>query len=459
MRVAVRVEGDRVLEAGFDARGCGAAEAAGSAAVELVEGGPLLAAARVGADQISAALGGLTPSKRHAATLAADALHRALGSAAVADARVPRAPGRTLVAMSGGVDSAVAAHLALSDGDEVVAVTLELWSDPANDGERSCCSPQAVTGARDLAHAMGIPHLTLDLREPFRREVVDDFLAEHAAGRTPNPCVRCNGFVRFHEMLALAERLGAQRLATGHYAQIVRDREGPLLAACADAAKDQTYMLARLEPAVLERLSFPLAGRRKPEVRALARVAGLPVGDRAESQDLCFLAGVGKRGFLRRHGDRAGAAATPGSRPRGEIASISGAVVGHHDGQEGYTVGQRRGLGVAAPQPLYVLAKDPKANRLTVGPREALATATVALHDAVLHREGRRVDRVKLRYRSAPLACRLDGDPPQGSHARASLTLAQPTDAPAPGQTAWLMAGDRVVGCATIGADERAPLP
>ena len=458
MRVAVRVEGDRLVEAGFDARGCGAVQAAGSAVVELVESAPLLTAARVDADEISAALGGLTASKRHAATLAADALHRALGSAAVAEARVAKGPRRTLVAMSGGVDSAVAAHLARSEGDEVVAVTLELWSDPANDGERSCCSPQAVTGARALAHAMGLPHLTLDLRERFRREVVDDFLREHAAGRTPNPCVRCNGFVRFEEMLVLAERLGAQRLATGHYAHIVRDRDGPLLAPAADAGKDQTYMLARLDPAALERVHFPLAGRTKPEVRAVAREAGLPVADRAESQDLCFLAGVGKRGFLRRHGDRAGAIATAANRPRGEIVSVSGTVVGHHDGQEGYTVGQRRGLGVAAAQPLYVLGKDPELNRLTVGPREALATATIALHDAVLHRDGRRVDRVKLRYRSAPVACRLDGHPPRGFHARASLTLAHPTEAAAPGQTACLMAGDRVVGCATIGADERASL-
>jgi tRNA-specific 2-thiouridylase len=458
VRVAVRVEGDRIVDAGFDARGCGAAQAAGSAVVELVEGAPVLRAARVGAEEISAALGGLTPSKRHAATLAADALHRALGSAAAGEAWLAARPCRTLVAMSGGVDSAVAAHLAQAAGDEVVAVTLELWSDPANDGERSCCSPQAVTGARALAHSMGMPHLTLDLRERFRREVVDDFLREHAAGRTPNPCVRCNGFVRFEEMLALAQRLGAQQLATGHYAHIARDRDGPLLAPATDAGKDQTYMLARLEPAALERLHFPLAGRTKPEVRAVAREAGLPAADRAESQDLCFLAGIGKRGFLRRHGDRVGPAATGGNRPPGEIVSVSGTVVGHHDGQEGYTVGQRRGLGVAAPEPLYVLGKDPEANRLTVGPREALATTTVPLHDAVLHRDGGRVDRVKLRYRSAPVACRLDGDPPRGSHPRASLILARPTDAAAPGQTACLMAGDRVVGCATIGVDERAPL-
>src|SRR5688500_8437160 len=180
VRVTVRVEDDMVVEAGFDADGCGAARAAGSAVVELVEGRPFLDAALVTPDGVSDALGGLIPPKRHAAELAADALHRALGAAAKDAAEtsallLPPNPRRTLVAMSGGVDSAAAAQLALDAGDEVVAVTLELWSDPATDGERSCCSPQSVTGARALAHRMGIPHVTLDLRERFRAEVVDRF--------------------------------------------------------------------------------------------------------------------------------------------------------------------------------------------------------------------------------------------------------------------------------------------
>ncbi|MDQ4025633.1 MAG: iron-sulfur cluster assembly scaffold protein, partial [Actinomycetota bacterium] len=208
IRVSVRVVGDRIVESGFDAEGCGAARAAGSAVVELVEGERFLDAARITPEHVTDALGGLIPPKRHAATLAADALHRALGSAAKAGAvGLTASARRTLVAMSGGVDSAAAAQLALDAGDEVVAVTLELWSDPATDGERSCCSPQAVTGARALAHRMRVPHVTLDLRERFRAAVVDDFVSEHAAGRTPNPCVRCNGMVRFDEMLALAERL------------------------------------------------------------------------------------------------------------------------------------------------------------------------------------------------------------------------------------------------------------
>ena len=342
IRVAVRVEGDRVAEAGFDAEGCGAARAAGSAVVELVEGKPLLDAARVAPDDIAAALGGLIPPKRHAATLAADALHRALGAAARAGApRLEPQPRRTLVAMSGGVDSAAAAQLALDAGDEVVAVTLELWSDPGTDGERSCCSPQAVTGARALAHRMGLPHVTLDLRERFRAEVVDRFVDGYAEGRTPNPCVSCNGHVRFDAMLDLARRLGAARLATGHYARIAHDGHGPLIRSAADPRKDQSYMLARLDPAELARLSFPLGSLTKDAVRALAREAGLPVADKRESQDLCFVAGLGGRGFLRRHGG-----ARLRERP-GPIVDRDGRVLGRHEGQHQFTVGQRRGLDIS----------------------------------------------------------------------------------------------------------------
>ena len=209
----------RILDAGFDASGCGAAIAAGSATVELISGAGLLDAARIGAHEIAAELGGLSPAKQHAAELASDALHRALGWAAREQAGLAHYATRTLVAMSGGVDSAVAAMLVAEDGEQAVAVTLELWSDPENDGERSCCSAQAVRSARSLAHSMGMAHFSIDLREEFRAGVVDGWLADHAAGLTPNPCVRCNGKVRLDAMLELADRLGAQTLATGHYAR------------------------------------------------------------------------------------------------------------------------------------------------------------------------------------------------------------------------------------------------
>jgi tRNA-specific 2-thiouridylase len=314
----------------------------------------------------------------------------------------------------------------------VVAVTLELWADPATDGEKSCCSPEAVVGARALAHSLGIPHFTLDLRERFRAEVVDDFLSEYAAGRTPNPCVRCNGFVRFDAMLALAGALGAARLATGHYARIARDAHGPLLRLAADPAKDQTYMLARVGPGELERLSFPLGGLTKPAVRALARDAGLPVADKRESQDLCFLSGVGRRRFVRRR-----------IEPRqGEVVAGDGRVLARHDGHEHFTVGQRRGLGVAAPEPLYVIEKDAARNRVVVGRRSELGVRTVGLRDTVLHRDRAAVDAVKLRYRQTPLACGMTGP--------GELTLETAAQAVAPGQTACMLSGDRVVGAGTI---------
>ena len=444
VRVAVEISGDRVVEAGFDACGCDAVRAAGSAVVELVRGAPVLAAARTTADDAAATLGGLDPARRHAAVLAVDALHRALGSAAAAGcARLAPSPRRTLVAMSGGVDSAVAAQLALEAGHEVVAVTLELWADPATDGERSCCSPQALSGARALAHRMGLPHLTFDLRARFRSDVVADFISEHAAGRTPNPCVRCNGLVRFDEMLRLADDLGAARLATGHYARVALDPEGPLLSAAADPAKDQTYMLSRLDPEQLGRLWFPLAHMRKEEVREHARRSDLPVADRRESQDLCFLSGIGREAFLARHG--------PPKRPGpGEIVNMDGEVLGHHAGHHGFTVGQRRGLGVAAAEPLFVVGKEPRANRVVVGPRSALGTTRVALRDALLHRPAGRVDRVKLRYRSSPVRCRVEESAGCGAHERLTLRLDDPVGGAAPGQTACLMAGERVVGSALI---------
>jgi tRNA-specific 2-thiouridylase len=444
VRVAVRVEGERVVEAGFDAEGCGAARAAGSAVVELVEDQPFVAAATLTPDDVAAALGGLIPPKRHAAELAADALHRALGAAAKEGAAAgllfAPSPRRTLVAMSGGVDSAAAAQLALDAGDEVVAVTLELWSDPATDGERSCCSPQAVTGARALAHRMGIPHVTLDLRDRFRAEVVDRFVDGYAAGRTPNPCVRCNGHVRFDAMLELAGALGAARLATGHYARIARDRHGPLIRAAADERKDQSYMLAKLDPALLDRLSFPLGGLTKDAVRELARDAGLPVADKRESQDLCFVAGLGGRAFLQRHGG-------PRLRRPGEIVDREGRVLGRHEGQHGFTIGQRRGLGLATPEPVYVLGKDPEANTVTVGPREALATTTVRLEEPRLYRPAEEVGQVRLRYHAKPLSCQAR----EAGGDALVLDLAEPANAVAPGQLACLMRDDCVVGAATIG--------
>jgi tRNA-uridine 2-sulfurtransferase len=453
VRLSVRVEGERVAVAGFEASGCAAARAAGSAVVELVEGAPVRDVALVGPAEISGELGGLAPTHAHAAELAADALHRALGSAARAgDVRLAPCATRTLVAMSGGVDSAAAAQIALDRGDDVLAVTLELWSDPAGDGEQSCCSPQAVSGARALAQRMRLPHFTLDLRDRFRGDVVDDYLASHAAGTTPNPCIRCNGLVRFDAMLELAGRLGAARLATGHYARIARDGDGPLARMAVDPRKDQSYALARVRPEQLDRIDFPLGGFAKPAVRALARRAGLPVADKAESQDLCFLAGTGRRELIRRHG---------GDRDfggHGEIVDRDGRVLGQHEGHQNFTVGQRRGIRVAADEPLYVLAKDARSNRVVVGPREQLVTARVAVGPGRLYREARAVDAVRLRYQGAAVPCRVVEDVPAGGHDGLTLLLEREVAAPAPGQVACLMRGEEVLGWALIAEPQIAGL-
>jgi tRNA-specific 2-thiouridylase len=428
VRLSLTVRGDRVADAGFEAAGCGATIAAASAAVELVRRAPLLDAARIGSQAVAAELGGLSVGKLHAADIAADALARALGAAARAGAALAPAPERTLVAMSGGVDSAVAA---LRAPGEAVAVTLELWRDPENDGERSCCSADAVRGARALAHRMGLAHFTLDLRDEFRAGVVEPWLAGHAEGLTPNPCVGCNGHVRLDAMLAFADRLGAATLSTGHYAR--RTPDG-LLRQAADPAKDQTYMLAALSRASLDRLRFPLGDLRKPEVREIAREAGLPVATKADSQDLCFLAGTGRARFLARHGRLA-------DRP-GDIVDRAGRRVGRHRGHHHFTVGQRRGIGIGGvDEPLYVVRTDARENTVTVGVRADLATHTVRVRGVRLHRDAAEVDAVKLRYRSPAVPCTFDGE---------RLALHEPVHGVAPGQIACFLLGDVVVGCATI---------
>jgi tRNA-specific 2-thiouridylase len=443
-RISLAIEEGEIAAASFDSEGCAATAAACAAASELAEGEQVIDAARIGAGRLDEALGGLSPAMRHAAGLAADALHRALAAAAASGTGLAEPnPRRVLVAMSGGVDSATAALLERERGAEVVAVTLKLWADRQTDGARSCCSPEAVVSARDLAHSLGLPHFTLDLEQRFRAEVVDRFVAGYAAGQTPNPCVLCNGEVRIEAMVDLAERLGATHLATGHYARVVDDGSGPLLAAAVDPAKDQSYMLAALPPSLLPRLRFPLAELRKPAVREIAARHGLAVARRPESQDLCFLAGQGKRAFLRRHG---------GLEDReGTLVDSGGRTLARHRGHHHFTVGQRRGIGVASARPLYVLSTDAGSNTVTVGTAEELSTRRVAVRDVVLHRPGVDVDRVRLRYHSAALPCATPTAGP-GRHESLELELDEPVRGAAPGQLAALLCGETIVGHGTIAA-------
>jgi tRNA-specific 2-thiouridylase len=384
--------------------------------VQAVRGLTLLAAAAV-------------PAPR----LAADALAGAIGPAvhAAPDER------RVAVAMSGGVDSAVALIEAEEAGLEPVGVTLRLWIDPRGpNADRACCSPAAVSAARDLCHARGVPHVTLDLREAFHAAVVQPFIAGYSRGETPNPCTRCNGSLRFDALLAASDRLGARRLATGHYARVV-ERDGRLLVGRGfDREKDQSYMLGRVDPADLARVWFPLGERTKAETRSRAREAGVPVADRAESQEACFLAGDDYRTFLARHG------LEPQSGP---VLDLRGREVGRHDGFWRFTPGQRRGLGVASGAgPLYAVDTDPCRNAVVVGPREALARTAVSVPDGRLYVPVERAE-AKVRYRSPGVGARV-----QSGGRGFDLTLDEPVYGIAPGQTAVLYDDHAVVGAGTI---------
>ncbi|MFL5954954.1 MAG: tRNA 2-thiouridine(34) synthase MnmA [Gaiellaceae bacterium] len=361
-------------------------------------------------------------------TLPVDALANALAPALQAkpDDR------RVAVAMSGGVDSAVTL---LKASEHAVGVTLRLWLDPDGpDAERACCSPSAVIAARETCHARGLPHVTLDLREEFRRAVVTPFVRGYARGDTPNPCIRCNGGFRFAELLSFAKRVGAARLATGHYARIV-ERDGSLfLARAHDGSKDQSYMLATLEPRKLGRLWFPLGEQTKEQTRAEAAAAGLAAATRADSQEACFLAGDDYRNFLARHGVQGA---------RGPVVDESGRTLGEHDGHWRFTPGQRRGLGISAAEPLYAVGTDARTNTVVVGPRSSLARTTVSARGRLFAH----ADRVsaKLRYRSPAVGAAVEPT----AHGF-TLRLDEPAFGVARGQAAVLYDGDVVVGSGLV---------
>ena len=363
--------------------------------------------------------------------LAADALANALGPHVSA----ARSSERVAVAMSGGVDSAVALLAVRDAGFEPVGVTLRLWLDPHGpDAERACCSPAAVVAAREQCHELGFPHVTLDLREAFHAAVVKPFVRAYADGETPNPCTRCNGEFRFDELLAFADRIGAARVATGHYARL-EERDGrTVLLRASDASKDQSYMLATLPAGLLGRLWFPLGDQTKSETREWARAAGLAVAERAESQEACFLAGDDYRSFLGRHG----LAATPGP-----IVDEAGRRLGEHDGFWRFTPGQRRGLGVAASEPLYAVRTEPLTNTVVAGPRGSLARTRVDVRGRLAR--GTQRAEAKLRYRSAAVGATVEATA-EGFE----LRLDEPAYGIAAGQTAVLYDGEAVVGAGVI---------
>ena len=361
-----------------------------------------------------------------------------------------------VVAMSGGVDSSVAAALLVEQGYQVSGVMMHLWAEEEN----RCCAPDAVEDARRIAEQLGIPFRLVDYESEFKACVVDYFVAEYSRGRTPNPCLACNRHIRFGRLLRQAREMGAEALATGHYAQL--DREG---AACrlrmgADPQKDQSYVLYMLGQEELGQVLFPVGRHTKVEVRELARQRGLPVAGKDESMEICFVTDDDYRRFLREHAPQA-------VRP-GPILDSAGSEIGRHEGLPFYTIGQRRGLGIAAARPLYVIAIDVPANRIRVGFAEELDVTRIEVDRFAplvddLHDEGYKdreiVARIRHRHHGAVVkAWRLrDG--------RLTVDLAGPERGVSPGQALVLFDGEAVLGGGRIvstGCDdnrEESPCP
>lgn len=343
---------------------------------------------------------------------------------------------RVMVAMSGGVDSSVAAALLVEQGHEVVGVHMKLH-DAAPGRAGACCGLDDALDARAVADRLGVPFYVLDLQEAFQAAVIDPWTADWLAGRTPNPCVLCNGVLKFRVLLARARGLGCDRLATGHYARI--DASGALRMA-ADGAKDQSYFLYPVPPSALARTWFPLGELDKATVRAHARRLGLITADKAESMDTCFVP----------DGDHGAVvdAARPDLDLSGEIVDEAGAVLGRHDGYHRYTIGQRHGLRVALGFPAYVLRIEPETARVVVGGGERLLHHGLTARDAVWQGPitAGQPALARIRHRGGLTPCRLYPSPDGG--VRAAFDV--PARAVTPGQAAVFYEGDRVLGGATI---------
>jgi tRNA-specific 2-thiouridylase len=364
---------------------------------------------------------------------------------------LPKPPRETRVvaAMSGGVDSSVVAALLKRDGYDVIGVTLQLYDHGAAVNKPgACCAGQDIHDARRVADKIGIPHYVLDYESRFREAVMEDFADTYLAGATPIPCVRCNQTVKFADLKRVAEELGADCLATGHYVQRIEGAQGAELHRAADASRDQTYFLFATTRGQLDYLRFPLGGLPKSETRALASELGLQVADKPDSQDICFVPQGKYQSVVEK--------LRPGAIEPGDIVHVDGRVMGRHDGVINFTVGQRRGLGVATGEPLFVVKLDAAKKRVIVGPRDALGVSRVALKDVNwigetvateddLH--GRDI-LVRVRSTRAPVPARLSVG------AGWAVELATPEEGVAPGQAAVFYdpASTRVLGGGWVAA-------
>jgi tRNA-specific 2-thiouridylase len=350
---------------------------------------------------------------------------------------------RIVVAMSGGVDSSVTAALLAEASYDVVGVTLQLYDHGTAVGKKgACCAGQDIHDARNVADSLGIPHYVLDYESRFRDAVIEDFADSYARGETPIPCVRCNQTVKFRDLLATARDLGAAAMATGHYVRRAMGPSGPELRRAVDPAKDQSYFLFTTTAEQLDFLRFPLGGLDKAETRALAKRFALPVADKPDSQDICF---VPEGGYARIVEKLRPEAAEPG-----EIVDLDGQVMGHHEGIIGYTIGQRKGLGIGgrkdSTDPLYVVRLEPETRRVVIGPRDALACGTVRLgtlnwlDGEPIPADGMAVQ-VKLRSTMEAVPATL-----YAADDGAEAILDDPAHGVSPGQACVLYDGERVLG-------------
>jgi tRNA-specific 2-thiouridylase len=355
----------------------------------------------------------------------------------------PRSETRVVVAMSGGVDSSATAALLAEAGYDVVGVTLQLYDNGAAKGKKgACCAGQDIYDARRVADRIGFPHYVLDFESRFRDSVIDDFADSYLRGETPVPCIRCNERVKFRDLLDIARDLGADALATGHYAGIQRGPAGPELHQGFEAQRDQSYFLFSTTREQLTFLRFPLGGMTKDAVRGHAARLGLDIAEKPDSQDICFVPNGSYASVVQK--------LRPGAIDPGEIVDLDGRVLGHHEGILNFTIGQRRGLGIAASQPLYVVSIDAEARRVVVGPHAALLCDRIETGPLNWLGEGPPAEaEVTLRTRSTH-----PGAPatlyPTGEGGGARLELHTPEPATARGQAAVVYDGTRLIGGAWI---------